>query len=238
MAIIKTLAFDADDTLWQTERYFKLTQARFEALLRPYAEPDHLHRRLLEAERRNIGHYGFGVKGFVLSMIETALEVTQNRVSGDVIAALLAEGQDMLAHPIELLTGAAEAIRALAPDYRMMIITKGDLLDQERKVALSGLGEYFDAVHIVSRKNLQTYRDIFGQCEGGAQSCLMVGNSMKSDVRPAIESGAFGVFIPQDLAWDLEHAEPPEDRRRFAELDSLADLPALLERLNRDVPHS
>lgn len=238
MSHITTLAFDADDTLWHTERYFKLTQVKFEELLRPFAAAETLHTRLLEAEKRNIGHYGFGVKGFVLSMIETALEVTDQKVSGNVIAALLEEGRQMLAHPIELLEGVVDVLPKLASEYELIVITKGDLLDQERKLALSGLDALFDQVHIVSNKTTQTYRTIFSNIRGGPEACMMVGNSMKSDVRPAIESGAYGVFIPQDLAWDLEHAEPPKSSARLFNLKSLAQLPELLLRLSSSAPHS
>ena len=149
---LTTIAFDADDTLWQNEQFFRMTQERFAELLSDYTEPDHLSERLLEAERRNLGHYGFGIKGFILSMIETAIEVTDERVPAAVIGELIAAGQDMLAHPIELLPNAQSTIKALAGDYRILLITKGDLLDQERKLAQSGLGDVFDWVEIVSDK--------------------------------------------------------------------------------------
>ena len=151
-ASLTTFGFDADDTLWQNERFFRLTQERFTGLLADYAEADHLHDRLLAAERRNLGHYGFGIKGFVLSMIETAIEVTGAQVPASVIAELIAAGQDMLAHPIELLPAARETVEALAGRYKVVLITKGDLLDQERKLAQSGLGDLFAGVEIVSHK--------------------------------------------------------------------------------------
>lgn len=159
-ARLTLIGFDADDTLWQNEQFFRLTQERFCALLQDFTEPDHLMERLLEAERRNIGHYGFGIKGFVLSMIETAIEVTEERVPASVIKELIAAGQDMLQHPIELLPHAREAVERVAETHRVLLITKGDLLDQERKLAQSGLGELFDGVEIVSDKSPSTYRDI------------------------------------------------------------------------------
>ena len=143
---LQTIGFDADDTLWHNERFFQLTQERFAALLKDHAEADHLGERLLEAEKRNIGHYGFGVKGFVLSMIETAIEVTDGRVPGSVISELLKAGQDMLNHPIELLPHAREAVETLAEKHHLVLITKGDLLHQERKLAQSGLGELFSGL--------------------------------------------------------------------------------------------
>lgn len=229
--MLTTIAFDADDTLWQNETFFRLTQDRFTALLADHADPDHLHDRLLAAERRNIGHYGFGVKGFVLSMIETAIEVTEGRVPALVIAELMAAGREMLAHPIHLLPGAAEAVAALAGRYRLLIITKGDLLDQERKIAQSGLGDLFDAAEIVSDKTAGVYRTLFARHGTGAAQGMMVGNSLKSDVLPMIAAGGWGVHVPHALTWALEAADPPEGAARFRRLDRLADLPDLVSGL-------
>ncbi len=159
--MLTTLCFDADDTLWHNERFFKMTEAHFTELLADYAEKDHLAERLLAFERENIGHYGFGIKGFMLSMIETALDVTENKVPGHVVREIIATGQEMLAHPIELLPGVEETVDALAGRYRLLLITKGDLLDQERKIAQSGLGEHFDGVEIVSEKTAPVYAEIF-----------------------------------------------------------------------------
>ncbi|SMX29932.1 haloacid dehalogenase-like hydrolase [Pelagimonas phthalicica] len=228
MKKLRTIAFDADDTLWHNERFFHFTQQRFAELLGDFAEPDHLDARLLAAEKRNIGHYGFGVKGFTLSMIETAIEVTDGRVPATVIAQLLEAGRDMLDHPLELLPHAQEAVEGVVDDHHLLLITKGDLLHQERKLAQSGLGDLFDGVEIVSDKQPQTYQRIFGDLPGGTQASMMVGNSMKSDVRPAIDVGSWGVFVPHDLAWDLEHAEAPESERyhAIADLSELSDLVA------------
>ncbi len=220
---LHTIGFDADDTLWHNERFFRLTQDRFAALLADHADPDHLNDRLLQAEMRNIGHYGYGVKGFVLSMIETAVEITEGRVPGAVIAELLAVGREMLDHPIELLPHAREAVAALAADHHLVLITKGDLLRQERKLARSGLGEMFDGVEIVSEKTPSTYARIFGGLAGGAPAAMMVGNSMRSDIRPAIDAGAWAVHVPHDLGWALEHAEPPA-HPRFREIPDLSGL--------------
>jgi len=225
---LTTIGFDADDTLWQNEAFFQMTQARFAELLADYADPDHLAARLEAAERRNLGHYGFGIKGFVLSMIETAIEVTGERVPARVIRQLIEAGQEMLAHPIELLPGAAETVAKLAPDYTLVLITKGDLLDQERKLAQSGLGELFDAVEIVSDKSPATYTSAFARHGTGPEAAMMVGNSLKSDVIPAIEAGAWGVHVPHDLTWTYEHAQPPVSAARFAKIDGLAALPGLV----------
>ncbi|MCL3882050.1 HAD family hydrolase [Marivita sp. GX14005] len=224
---LETIGFDADDTLWHNERFFKLTQDRFETLLTEYSERAHLHDRLIAAERRNIGHYGFGVKGFVLSMIETAIDVTDGQVPGHVIRELLDAGQEMLAHPVELLPHVRDTVEALAGTHRIVLITKGDLLHQERKLAQSGLGDLFDDVAIVSDKSASTYRAAFGAHPGGTDAAMMVGNSMKSDVVPAIEAGSWGVFVPHDLAWDLEAADAPRSAR-FRELTDLSELPQLV----------
>jgi putative hydrolase of the HAD superfamily len=225
---LTTIGFDADDTLWQNEAFFRLTQARFAELLADHAEADHLHARLLEAERRNLGHYGFGIKGFMLSMIETAIEVTDGRVPATVIGEILSAGQEMLSHPIELLPHAGDVVERLASSHRLVLITKGDLLDQERKLAQSGLGDMFDAVEIVSQKTRATYETAFARHGDGADRAMMVGNSMKSDVRPALEAGSWGVFVPHGLTWELEHADAPEGHARFHEIVDLGALPVLI----------
>lgn len=233
--MLTTIGFDADDTLWQNEAFFRLTQDRFAQLLADHADPDHLHDRLLAAERRNLGHYGFGVKGFTLSMIETAIEVTEARVSATVIAEIMAAGREMLAHPIELLPQAKQAVAALAQDYKVLLITKGDLLDQERKLAQSGLGDLFHAVEIVSNKTAAVYSGIFARHGSGAPGAMMVGNSLKSDVLPVLEAGGWGVYVPHDLTWALEHAEEPAGHSRFRRLNSLGGLPDLVANLT--APH-
>lgn len=231
---LTTIGFDADDTLWQNEAFFRLTQARFVALLADYADQDHLEDRLLAAERRNLGHYGFGVKGFVLSMIETAIEVTEGRVPASVISELMAEGREMLRHPIELLPHARAAVEALAADHRVLLITKGDLLDQERKLAQSGLGDLFDGVEIVSDKTPEVYATIFARHGTEPAQAMMVGNSLKSDVLPVLDVGGWGVHVPHGLTWALEHAEAPKDHARFHLLPDLGGLPDLVATLQGD----
>lgn len=228
---LTTVAFDADDTLWHNERFFQLTQERFALLLADHAEADHLTERLLAAERRNLGHYGYGVKGFVLSMIETALEVTGDRVPGSVVRELIAAGQEMLAHPIELLPQARAAVEAVAKSRRVLLITKGDLLDQERKLAQSGLGDFFDAVEIVSDKSAGVYRGIFSRHGVAPARAAMVGNSMRSDVLPVIEAGGWGVHVPQAGGWAYESAPEPVDTTRFRTLTDLGGLFAALREM-------
>ncbi len=225
---ITTIGFDADDTLWQNEEFFRMTQDRFCALLGDYAEADHLAERLLKAEMRNLGRYGFGIKGFVLSMIETAIEVTEERVPASVISQIIAAGQEMLEHPIHLLPHVRETISALSGDFKLVMITKGDLLDQERKLAQSGLGDMFDAVEIVSDKNPQTYIRAFMRHGDGPDRAMMVGNSMKSDVVPAIDAGGWGVHVPAKYEWEVEKADAPLGHPRFRVLDDLGGLVELV----------
>jgi putative hydrolase of the HAD superfamily len=231
MATISTIGFDADDTLWQNETFFRMTEQRFTELLSEHGEHQVISARLLEAERRNLRFYGFGVKGFTLSMIETALEVTAGQVSASVIAEILSFGRQMLQNPVETLTGARETLDALAGKYRILLITKGDLFDQERKLAQSDLGDYFSAVEIVSDKTPDTYRRIFTRHGDGPERAVMVGNSLKSDVVPAIRAGSWGVYVPHELTWVLEHEEAPEADPRFRRIAELGQLPALLSQM-------
>jgi putative hydrolase of the HAD superfamily len=212
---LTAIGLDADDTLWQNERFFAMTQDHFADLLRDHSDKDHLMERLLQSERRNLPHYGFGIKGFTLSMIETAIEITDGKVPASVIGEILDAGRDMLSHPIELLPQ----------------VTKGDLLDQERKLAQSGLRDHFDAIEIVSEKTAPTYAQIFARHGTGADQGLMAGNSMASDVVPMIDAGGWGVFIPHDLTWAIEHAEPPRKTARYAQISQLADLSEHIQNL-------
>lgn len=228
---LSTIGFDADDTLWQNEQFFRLTETRFAELLADHAEPDHLLDRLLEAEKRNLGHYGFGIKGFTLSMVETAVEVTEGRVPASVIGEILATGREMLRHPVETLPHVRETLEDLAGSFRLVLITKGDLFDQERKLAQSGLGDLFDAVEIVSDKSAVTYERVFSRHGDGAERAMMVGNSLKSDVAPAIEAGSWGVYVPHELTWVLERIAAPEAHPRYRQIEHLGQLRELIARL-------
>ena len=229
---VTVIGFDADDTLWQNEQFYRLTEHHFTTLLGDYAEGGHVSERLLEAERRNLAHYGYGIKGFTLSMIETALEITEGRVPARVIGEILDIGRELLSHPVECLPHARAALEALRGHYLLALITKGDLFDQERKLAQSGLGDFFDAVEIVSEKSAVTYRRIFGKLGDGPERAVMIGNSLKSDVVPAIAAGAWGVFVPHELTWVLERVEKPADAPRFREIEDLGALPGLIETIS------
>jgi putative hydrolase of the HAD superfamily len=225
---ISIIGFDADDTLWHHEQYYQLTTEHFAGLLAEYAAPERISDTLLAAERRNLAVYGYGVKGFTLSMIETAIEVTEGRAGSAIIGAILDAGREMLRHPIETLPHARETLTALADIHRLVLITKGDLFDQERKLAESGLGDLFSAVEIVSEKDSETYRRLFARHGDGPEHAMMVGNSLKSDIVPAIAAGSWGVHVPHVVNWVLDQAEPPLAASRFRRLAHLGELPTLI----------
>ena len=223
--LITTVGLDADDTLWHNETIFRLTHARFVDLLDDHGDAETIETRLADVERRNLRLYGYGVKGFTLSMIETAMELCDGGAPPEVVREILAAGREMLAHPVETLPGVDEAIAELSEQYRLVLITKGDLLDQERKLAASGLGERFSAVEIVSEKDRGTYDRVFTRHGTGPEEAVMAGNSMKSDVLPAIEAGAFGVHIPYPVTWAHELADAPEGHPRYVSLSRIGELP-------------
>ena len=229
---LTAIGFDADDTLWQNETFFRITEKRFTELLADHGAHEVISQRLLDAERRNLQFYGYGIKGFTLSMIETAVEVTNGQVPASVIGEILGFGREMLRHPVETLPHVRETLAALASDYRIILITKGDLFDQERKLAQSGLGDYFDGVEIVSEKTPETYARVFTRHGDGASRAMMVGNSLKSDVVPAIAAGAWGVHVPHELTWVHEHVEAPESDPRFHRIEHLALLQSLIRQIS------
>jgi putative hydrolase of the HAD superfamily len=231
MMKLTTIAFDADDTLWHNERHFKFTEAMFVELLGAHAEAEHISAQLLQAEKKNLKFYGFGIKGFMLSMIETAIEVTGGKVDTKTIAKLLDAGRDMLRHPVELLPHARETLEALAGDYKLLLITKGDLFDQERKLAGSGLGDFFHGVEIVSDKTPEVYARIFNRHGEGPERGLMAGNSLKSDVIPMLKAGGTGVHVPHELTWGYEHDEAPKDHARFHEVKDLSEIVKLIRQI-------
>jgi putative hydrolase of the HAD superfamily len=220
------VAFDADDTLWHNETHFQSTQQRFRELLAEYHPPEWIDRRLEAAELRNLTHFGYGVKGFVLSMIETAVELTEGRVMGPQVQQIIDWGREMLTTPIELLPGVREAVTKVAESHRIVVVTKGDLLDQEAKLARSGLGELFSAFEVVSEKDAKTYTAVMRRLGVEPSRFVMVGNSVKSDVLPVLEAGGSAVHVPYHLSWALDRA--PDGAAAFPTLGSLAELPGWL----------
>ncbi len=232
MAPIRLICLDADDTLWDHESYFRLSTQRFVELLAPFADPTLSEERLIAMESRNLSLYGYGVKGFTLSMLETAREIAGDRLPAATTRAILAVGRDLIRHPIHLIDGVAEALGPLAERGTLVLVTKGDLFDQESKLAASGIGDRFSGVEIVSEKTAETYRRIFARYGVKPEEAAMVGNSLRSDVLPALEAGAYAAHVPHELVWAHERAETPEAQPRFRRLASLAELPAWLDEVN------
>ena len=227
--MVDLIAFDADDTLWHNERMFKATEVQFAELLSGYHPTEWVRERLFATEMKNLGHFGYGIKGFILSMIETALDLTESRIGGAEVKRIVDWGHEMLLHPVQLLDGVRETIEALNGRYRLMLLTKGDLFDQESKLARSGLGEFFDAVEIVSTKNPATYRTIMTRHSIAPERFLMVGNSLRSDVLPALDAGGLAVHIPYEMTWAHEHLdEKTLAGREFGVLERIAELPEWL----------
>lgn len=229
---VTSLGFDADDTLWQNECFFRETEGRFLDLLRDFGDPPTLASRLLAIEKRNIPVYGFGIKGFTLSMMETALEVSSGQLDPAIVSGVLSMGREMLSHPVELLPGVRETLEALSEHYPLILITKGDLFDQERKLTASGLADLFRAVEIVSDKTASTYARVFAGHGDGAEKGLMVGNSLRSDILPALEAGAFAVHIPHELTWTYEHVDEPVDHPRLYIESNIKNVQQVIEIIN------
>lgn len=227
--MIQTIAFDADDTLWHNESNFAISQQEIYALLSPYADEATLKERLFAIEMRNLRLFGYGAKGFTLSVIETAIEISEGRVTAREIQVILDGGKALLARPVELLPGVRETLEDLAGRYNLMLITKGDLFHQESRIAASGLGDLFAALEIVSEKDVPTYERIFRRYHLNPATFLMVGNSVRSDILPIVELGARAIYIPYEITWQHEVADPAHAAHDgWWELASISELPARL----------
>lgn len=224
MTLPQIIGLDADDTLWHNETLFRLTHERFNALLAPWADAHAVESALAAVERRNLGTYGYGAKGFTLSMLETALELGKSQVPASVLAEILFAGRDLMRHPMEPLPGVAEALERLVNIAPLVLITKGDMFHQESKLAASGLGHFFSGVEIVSEKTADTYRRVFPRHGVAPEHALMAGNSVKSDIVPALEAGCQAVLIPYPLVWAHEDAPTPDAHPRFRQCPSIAAL--------------
>ena len=229
------IAFDGDDTLWHNERSYRQGRLRFQRMLAAagvtLAEAE-IEACVTRTEVENLQYFGYGVSSFTLSLIETAIELTGGRLTAGDLRDLIALARDMLTEEIELFAGARETLAALAPDYPLMLITKGDLLHQTSKLERSGLGSHFSFVEVVSHKTPETYARILNRHGVDPGRFLMIGNSLRSDVLPVVEVGGRAVYVPASLSWSHEHAEVPKDAKgRYVELSSLAEVPALLETL-------
>jgi putative hydrolase of the HAD superfamily len=220
---IKVIAFDADDTLWVNEPYFRATEEKFYTLLTEYLSPHNLERELFKTEIDNLQWYGYGVKGFVLSMIETALHVTDQTVPAVVIEKIIRLGKDMLNQPIELLDGIPQALEALKDKYRLVVATKGDLLDQERKLRKSGLSNYFHHIEVMSEKDEENYRKLIRHLDINPAEFLMIGNSLKSDILPVLRIGGHGIHIPYHITWQHEVVEYAIEHDNFRSVTHVSE---------------
>lgn len=230
--MIELVALDADDTLWHNEPRYTSTRERLCGLIAKYGLVEAIDERLYATERRNLQHFGYGVKGFVLSMIETAIELTGGRFEGGDVRTIIDWGHDMLGSPIDLLEGVQDAVEALAGSVPLILVTKGDLLDQETKLARSGLGRHFRGIEIVSEKHCRAYEHVMARYGVAPDRFVMVGNSLKSDILPALEAGAHAVLVPYTMTWVHEHVAPEDlAGARYHQIAHLRELPAVLERL-------
>jgi putative hydrolase of the HAD superfamily len=223
--LIELICLDADDTLWHNMRHFSAAEDAFAAVMAPLAEPGAARARLHAVEDRNLPRYGYGAKSFTLSMIEAAAELSPAAVP---VADLLAIGRDLLAHPVDLLPGTEDALAQLAQRGELVLVTKGDLLHQETKIAVSGLASHFSAIEIVSDKSAATFARLFARHGVAADAAVMAGDSLRSDIVPALAAGAWAAYIPQPLAWHHEAAAVP-DHPRFRTLAALTDLPGWID---------
>ncbi|MBW3672345.1 MAG: HAD family hydrolase [Acidobacteria bacterium] len=225
---IELIGLDADDTLWHNMPIFVSAEARFREMLSHYHDDEWIDQRLNETQLKNLEHFGYGIKGFTLSMIETAIDLSEGRVTGNEIRQLIELSRAMLSAPVELLDGVEETVETLAGQYRLILITKGDLFDQEGKLARSRLGSHFEQVHIVSAKTSDTYASILRSHGVTPEQFVMVGDSLRSDIVPVIEIGANAVHIPVENQWSHEIVPLEEivDRSRFIELPTIRQRPS------------
>lgn len=229
---ITTIGLDADDTLWHNENIFEDHHKIYCDILSDYHDEETIEKRLFETEMQNLELYGYGVKSFTLSCIETAIGLTEGKIEVEEIQRIIERSKKMLTHPVELLDNVQETVSKLSNDYRLIIITKGDLRDQERKIARSGLAHCFDATEIVSEKTSGSYARLLQRHKVAPENFLMVGNSLKSDVIPVLDLGGYGVHIPYETTWLHERVDSlPEKNNFFHQLDSIGKLPNLLGRI-------
>lgn len=230
--MIKWIAFDADDTLWENERYYRDTQKKLGKILAPYINNDDIESILYQTEIQNIPHYGYGLKSFGLSMIETAIQLSQQTISSSEIYQILNLIREMVNHPIEVFPGVIETLEQLKPDYKLIVITKGDLLDQERKLAGSNLTQYFEWMDVVSEKDESTYQSLLNRHGIQPEQFLMIGNSLRSDVLPLVNLGAVGVHLAQAYTWEHEKVNDLEKQNKnYHSINLITELPGLITKL-------
>lgn len=221
---IKVIAFDADDTLFVNEPYFEETEKKFLALMQDYLSHQSLSQELFKIEIDNLGLYGYGIKAYTLSMIEAALKISNHTLSVEAVARILEYGKELLQKPIELLDGVEQTLQALHGKYKLVVATKGDLLDQRRKLHNSGLGKYFHHIEVMSDKQEKDYTDLVNRLEIRPEEFFMVGNSLKSDVLPVLAIGGHAVHIPFHTTWAHERIDHKVEHERFRALENIIDV--------------
>jgi len=227
------IAFDADDTLWHTEAMFNLTQEKFKQLLAGYRDGALIEQKLYETEMRNLHYFGYGIKGFTLAMIETAVELTAGQIRGRDIQQIIDFAREMRRFPVELLEHVKQTVALLAESYPLMLITKGELIDQESKIARSGIAHCFRHVEVVSDKTQETYASVLAKRGIDIGRFLMIGNSLRSDILPVVALGGQAVYIPYHTTWAHETVSDHENPGGYHELEHIGQLPALIEQLSR-----
>ncbi len=232
--MIKIVAFDADDTLWHNETLFNATKEKFTQLLSAYHSPEWIEERLYDTEMRNLRHFGYGIKSFTLSMIETAIDLTEGRIRGSEIQEIVAFAREMVNTPVELLEYVEDTVATLAKRHNLMVVTKGDLFDQETKIARSGLGDHFIHVEIVTEKDRSTYESITAKLGIEPNEFVMIGNSLKSDILPVVDAGGHAVHVPYETEW--QHEAVPDhivQGYQFFRADSIKEVPEIVRQLAR-----
>lgn len=234
MARIRWVGFDGDDTLWRSEDYYRAAEAEFERIIGQYIDltDSRTLQHLLQVERRNLRIFGYGAKGMTLSMLEAAVELTSDRITGSDVRRIIDIGRATLEHPVELIDGVRDAVQSIAVRHDIVLITKGDLFHQESKIEQCGLADLFHRVEVVSEKDPPTYARVLRELEVEAREFVMIGNSLRSDIAPVVAIGGWGIHIPYHLTWshEAEHDVAP-DEPRMQQVEHAAQLPAALARI-------
>ena len=228
---LKVIAFDADDTLWVNEPFFREAEEKFASLLEDFMPQHAIMKELYRTEIDNLKLYGYGIKGFMLSMIETALRISDHKVPINLIDKVIRIGQEMLEKPVELLPGVEDVLKALNGDFRIVMATKGDLVDQERKLKKSGLEKYFHHIEIMSEKRVEDYEKLIRHLDVHPSEFLMLGNSLKSDILPVLELGGHGIHIPFHITWVHEQVDHVVEHERFFEVGNIGQAAELICKL-------
>lgn len=225
---LELIGFDADDTLWVNESYYRETEEAYVQLLGEYADRDIVMKTLFDTEMGNLSKYGYGIKSFVLSMIENGISISRGNISAKSIQKIIGLGKEMLDKPIELLPNVKQVLNQLKGKYKLIVATKGDLLDQERKLLRSSLSSYFHHIEIMSDKQVENYRSLLHHLDIEPGKFVMIGNSLKSDILPPLELGCYGIHVPFHTTWEHERVNDKPVNRRFYEVGSLAEILDLL----------